>query len=167
MRIQHLFFLSLFFFFQCTTNSQTTKMKAPEQKPPVLMHEKGLEDPSAKLLFEVYSQTNSMNTHSYKVFQNGDCYEMYKGAKVKLDSEYATWVKLGTLDEGDLKKIEEIIKNEVQDYIKNPNQKIQNRPLSINYWYFYLNEEDFIYSQKQKFKFQPKFARKLMKKIDF
>lgn len=167
MKLKYFLFLSIILFTHCTTSQNILTMKAPDKKPPVLLHENGLEDATGQLVYEFYKQARSGGAYAIKVYDNGDCYEFNKGRKSGLDNKSAKWNKIGTLDNGDLESVHKIIDNDAMDYINSPSQTKQDKPISYTLWYFHKDQEHFAYTQNQRFRFRPKFVRKLEKYRNF
>lgn len=163
MSLRILIFLCLLCCIQCTTTSQNYTMQAPDKKPPILSLERGLSDMESTVILEKYTQTYSGNAVGIKVCENGDAYKVYLSSNGSIKDESVTWKKVTQLDAGDINKLKDFYQDYVLDYNKNPSQKVLNKPLSSNYWYFYLDNEVFAYSQEQRFRRSPKFARKIDK----
>ncbi len=142
-------------------------MQIPENKPPLLLHKEGLEDESNGLIYEKYTQYSSGRANAVKVFDNGNCYKILKGKKAEIKSDLVKWKKKGILTEQRINKIRDVLQGEAMDYIASSSQKKHDHPNSYSYHYFYEDGQHFAYTEDQRFRFTPKFVRKLEKLLEF
>jgi hypothetical protein len=141
-------------------------MKAPETKAAALDITRGIDNPSTPLIYEMYTRDQANNILAIKVFEDGLCYQFRKSRSKKINDPSLKWKKLGQLSDKDISNINDIIKDEAADYIDSPYQKLQDKPLSFTHWYFH-GDNSYAYTQKQRFRFQPKFIRKLDRILNF
>ncbi len=162
-----LFVFIICLLFQCSSSQSNLIMKAPETKAPALSITNGLDKSlNSNLLLEMYTRDQADNIFAIKVFADGSYYHLRKSRSKKINDPSLHWVKKEPLNQSALKDINAILNDEAQEFIASPSQKTQNRPLSFTHWYFYGTANSYAYTQKQKFRFQPKFVRKLNRKLN-
>lgn len=143
-------------------------MTIPDNKPPLLKHQKGLnpELNQEQVVFEKHINTLDGTEVAYKVYNTGDLFEINMHHSKNLYKDDIAWKKTGMINQNDLKEMERLSKTSVVDYINSGTKTESANALEDVMWYFYFDNPVFTETQLQKWQWKWWKTPSFIKKID-